>query len=641
MGAEFYINKLARRNVAALGPTTDNYDYIQAAILETESEGGGTVTLGPGYHYLNRGSAGALKLTRDNARTRGKVCIKGDGAIVKLTSNVPRFLDFTKVADHDLFHDIEVSDLIIDANNIAGQHHVIMGTYVGGVALGRMNFDGITVGNVKTMNVFWDGATAPNHRLNIWFIVARTAAGTATDGAENYMKNFLFDDLHLEGGNGGIGVTGTGPAVLDLRVFMDEIALRRCWHSTMNAPTAFFGSTNFHIGSRGYGNRATIENCYGYGSGDTGIETNALQSMDIKKTTIEDCWNIAFYHTNYANPPDPQTQRVDYENCETRVVSDNSLVGLGYRGAQNLSVPLGTMNIRDCAYHREAASIDATKSYAGFLIQANCQIQRINIDGFTYNIEGFTHSSGSFTLKPIDINPTTAECEISMRKINLRVNGTNSATILTDLINITGLARLDIDGVDFDVAITGATVNSVRLIELGNAVATTLRQSRLAGLKVRAAGADTDPRAVVVRGTGTLTILDTLLIENSDFSSHPGQEVLIVTGVENKNKVVVRNCVPGTSAGTANRLVGTVASTANLPLPLMAEVIHVSGTNTITSLDVVRPASSVITLIFDGILTFTDGNNLKLNGNFVTTADDTITLASDGTNWYEVCRSVN
>ena len=43
----------------------------------------------------------------------------------------------------------------------------------------------------------------------------------------------------------------------------------------------------------------------------------------------------------------------------------------------------------------------------------------------------------------------------------------------------------------------------------------------------------------------------------------------------------------------------------------------------------------------DGILTFTDGSNLKLNGNFVTTADDTITLVYDGTNWYEMCRSVN
>lgn len=71
-------------------------------------------------------------------------------------------------------------------------------------------------------------------------------------------------------------------------------------------------------------------------------------------------------------------------------------------------------------------------------------------------------------------------------------------------------------------------------------------------------------------------------------------------------------------------------------------VFHVTGTTNITSITSTNvPAGTVITLIFDGILTFTDGSNLKLAGNFVTTADDTITLVFDGTNWYECGRSVN
>jgi hypothetical protein len=32
---------------------------------------------------------------------------------------------------------------------------------------------------------------------------------------------------------------------------------------------------------------------------------------------------------------------------------------------------------------------------------------------------------------------------------------------------------------------------------------------------------------------------------------------------------------------------------------------------------------------------------LKLAGNLVATADDTITIVCDGTNWYEVGRAVN
>ncbi len=79
---------------------------------------------------------------------------------------------------------------------------------------------------------------------------------------------------------------------------------------------------------------------------------------------------------------------------------------------------------------------------------------------------------------------------------------------------------------------------------------------------------------------------------------------------------------------------GTIAATGN--------VFHVTGTTNITSVSGTSiVAGTTITIIFDGILTFTDGSNLKLAGNFVTTADDTITLTYDGTNWYEVARAVN
>lgn len=67
---------------------------------------------------------------------------------------------------------------------------------------------------------------------------------------------------------------------------------------------------------------------------------------------------------------------------------------------------------------------------------------------------------------------------------------------------------------------------------------------------------------------------------------------------------------------------------------------EVTGTTNITSVTASWPGRKV-TLKFTGILTFTDGSNLKLAGNFVTSADDTITIVCDGTNWYEVSRSAN
>lgn len=100
----------------------------------------------------------------------------------------------------------------------------------------------------------------------------------------------------------------------------------------------------------------------------------------------------------------------------------------------------------------------------------------------------------------------------------------------------------------------------------------------------------------------------------------------------------------GTTLTTIAGLMGggtAVASATAMPVPT-GRVFHVTGTTTITSITSTNFASgAIITLIFDDVLTFTDGSNLKLAGDFVTTTDDTITLAFDGTNWYETGRSVN
>lgn len=70
-------------------------------------------------------------------------------------------------------------------------------------------------------------------------------------------------------------------------------------------------------------------------------------------------------------------------------------------------------------------------------------------------------------------------------------------------------------------------------------------------------------------------------------------------------------------------------------------LVTVIGTTGITSITATGHSGAVITLVFAAALTVTDGSNLKLASSFTATADDTLTLACDGTNWYEVARSVN
>ncbi len=84
-----------------------------------------------------------------------------------------------------------------------------------------------------------------------------------------------------------------------------------------------------------------------------------------------------------------------------------------------------------------------------------------------------------------------------------------------------------------------------------------------------------------------------------------------------------------------------VASADPLPAPT-GSVFHVTGTTGFTNITTTGLGTGVMfTMIFDDALTVTDGGNLKLAGNFTTTADDTLTVVFDGTNFYEIARSVN
>jgi len=91
--------------------------------------------------------------------------------------------------------------------------------------------------------------------------------------------------------------------------------------------------------------------------------------------------------------------------------------------------------------------------------------------------------------------------------------------------------------------------------------------------------------------------------------------------------------------GLKQTAVPSVASAGTITLP-GDEFVLVTGTTTITSITA-GACGDRVTLQFAGALTLTDGSNLALAGNFVTTSADTITLVSDGTNWIETSRSVN
>ena len=79
----------------------------------------------------------------------------------------------------------------------------------------------------------------------------------------------------------------------------------------------------------------------------------------------------------------------------------------------------------------------------------------------------------------------------------------------------------------------------------------------------------------------------------------------------------------------------TVASAGSLSVDVASAIITISGTTNITS---INPGINgrMLTLVFQGVLTVVNGNNLKLKGNVTTSVGSTLTLISDGANWIQI-----
>lgn len=88
----------------------------------------------------------------------------------------------------------------------------------------------------------------------------------------------------------------------------------------------------------------------------------------------------------------------------------------------------------------------------------------------------------------------------------------------------------------------------------------------------------------------------------------------------------------------ANKGADVASAASAFTLGADGNFYDITGSTGIDSI-AAQSAGKVVALQFDGILTVTDGGNLKLEGNFVTAAGATLVLESDGVDWYELGRA--
>lgn len=464
------------------GATDTSVAWTSAA---TALGGNGTLFVARGTYLVSGSNAYAFQAPQNATGFR----VEGaglDSATVKLSSATPRFCDAATsgtMGAHVTYTNIAITDLTIDANSVGGNHHVIFGNYTNATQGTKVSFDRITIARVRTINVTNDQATNATHRWNI----AITNSWNTSDGdsTQDYQKNMLFEDLDLGGGKLGVGVFATpSSGTVQANVFIDNITLNRCKWTAGAAPTAFYASTGFQIGSRGIVRRVRLYNCDALGAGDDGYEMDNVADLAMYSCTSQDSWDEGFFVVNLvgtnpwssggqgnaiaANGRDHQVCFLfhcrDYHTTAlvpTSGVSNHRgfIIGAG-SGANDMGVVI----LQGCSFHDQSAEFTQGGSSVYCYQQA---IFALTIRDFKVEqLSGaISSAAGPFTPATMWLVPASS-CKLRLERIHLNVTASITGGAVLSWYGIivncqSGTLRLEVQTVTVALNLSASGGSSV------------------------------------------------------------------------------------------------------------------------------------------------------------------------------------
>jgi hypothetical protein len=433
------------------------------------------------------------------------------------------------------------------------------------------------------------------------------------------------------------------------------------WNSVLFCPSAF-GNTGGLVRCNGTGGPPTIISKLGVLAQTGGASGWGLVTV-ANGTFIDTVWVNGFAVGIHLASTDVFLTNFAAELSGTNVYITESDInvshGTVYGGTQGVVVNnnASTGNGRLHLSNVRASSCDQTGFYVGTSKNVNiadCSASHVNlgkltvaalkiesatdvvVNGFNGSISGTasTTSQGIYALSSLRVVITG--CTTTGFLDGIIVNASDDVVIDGNLSQLNG--RYGIAAFAGRVAITG-NVSRTNGTAAANDTGISSTNSSAGGLHSIvgnistnvAAGAQDYGIAASITNSTAFTVIEGNLCTGNNVSD------IYLEGANSGNFKY------GPNLGTiiTDVTAPSVASAATLTLPRGADVVSVTGTTGITSIVATGNARRTATLIFAGALTVTDGSNLKLAGNFTTTADDVLTLYCDGTNWFEVSRSVN
>lgn len=497
--------------------------------------------------------------------------VAGAGAsktTIKLSAGAPRAFDFNKVADNDTFTGVTIQDFTVDCNNVGGLHHVVIGNFINGTLQTRFNVTGLRVKRINTINVP-SATTTTNyntgtlHRLNVHIAVVDAALQVTQYQVTDCQVEDCQFGLSGGGGNEGVFLGGTvAGAVVGLNVWVDNCHIVRCTHTTGAAPTQFFASAGFQIGSCAFGGRCTINQCLSVFAGDVGFENDGMMRIDHIQCEAVDSFNFGFYLRNVqwvselqAAPPtsaataQTQAQQHTYVQCIARRLTVPNM--RGYRVDTFNSIPLGHFVFRDCVWDRETTDFVNTTGEAFFTIGA---VASILIDGFKISIPNLSATGAAATVSLIAADGAGPQT-LKVRNTQVFLNGSNTSGN-TQTINVVSVlsqtvspqtTHVEIDGLFIDPgAGVGFTSGNFALngAQLGQSAANTTNiTGTVRRIKFSTPAAFASSWLGVVIGASSHTTINArtgIRITECDMSTVNGNPVSI--GAGNLGNVFIDRC---------------------------------------------------------------------------------------------------
>ena len=511
---------------------------VLTALLPAASSVGAEIVFGDGSFTWSTVPALPKGIT-------GKLTIRGSGATkITLSSAAPRFVDLNRTASGDSFQNVVIKDFTIDNNGLAqaATNAVVVGTMRdNNVSASGQQID-IKHFRVENINCINMPANTTNKAGVVYLVSYHSAGGLA----QNVITDVVIRNVRSDGGNFGITVAASGPST-GINVYWDEITFENCYSTTGFVPTGAGASSNYQVGSVGFGGRFKMLNCYGSGSMDVGIEVDAADDAVIENCTFEDCWNAHYFFTNFQAPAHPNSQVIRIINSVGTLKTAQTFTNGKFCAVTvNNAIPMGQIQITGCTWW------NASGTFAGqgeFLAAPTTVLKKFVARDITFVQDSIAYSAaGAISPCYFLFQQTSGTTNVVMHNIRYLVTGARTGgspgavTFKPLRFDNAATYDLDLDHGEWSMNFTNATNNGLAMSDLGE-VATTNR-GRIARQKYLSVGDDAGPRGFLIRGTATLTVSGKLLFEDNDWSIMPNASsncLFIVTGTQNKDKVLARN----------------------------------------------------------------------------------------------------